>query len=81
MLTITRAFLEARKDEIVVADPEVTAFVVVHTVEALTHRAVLMRPELLESPVFVDEVTRLVVGYLRGQGSLVGAGKVPPPRT
>ena len=80
VLTITRAFLEARKDNIAMADPEVAAFVLVHTVEALAHRAILMRPELLERPVFVDEVTRLVVGYLRGQGSLVGAGMLPPPR-
>ena len=80
VLAMTRAYLEARKDELHLADPDVTAFIVVHTIEALTHRAVLMRPELLDRPVFVDEVTRLVVGYLRGQGSLVGAGMLPPAR-
>jgi hypothetical protein len=38
------------------------------TVEALTHAAVVNRPEVLrdKSGVFADEVTRLVVGYLRG---------------
>ena len=51
-----------------VADLDVASFVCVATVEALTHAAVVNRPEVLsdKSGVFADEVTRLVVGYLRG---------------
>jgi AcrR family transcriptional regulator len=66
VLTITRAYLEARKEELGIKNTEVAAFIVVHAIEALTHRAVLMRPELLDEPAFIDDVTRLVVGYLRG---------------
>ena len=66
VLTITRAYLEARKEELGIENTEVAAFIVVHAIEALTHRAVLMRPELLDEPAFIDDVTRLVVGYLRG---------------
>jgi hypothetical protein len=51
-----------------VADPDLAAFILVTTVEALTHAAVLRRPDILadeKADEFVDEVTRLVVRYLR----------------
>ena len=81
VLALARAYLDAHEDQIAVPDVDVAAFVVVHTIEALTHRAVLMRPELLDRPGFVDEVARLVLGYLQGQGNLTGEGMAPPPRT
>lgn len=43
---------------------EIAAFVIVQTVEALTHAAVLHRPDLLRSEAFVNEVTELIVRYL-----------------
>ena len=43
---------------------EIAAFVVVQAVEALTHAAVLHRPELLRSEEFIDETTELIVRYL-----------------
>jgi AcrR family transcriptional regulator len=66
--TLIRAYLEAHRAELRVADLDVASFVCVATVEALTHAAVVNRPEVLsdKSGVFADEVTRLVVGYLRG---------------
>jgi len=66
--TLIRAYLEAHRDELRVADLDVASFVCVATVEALTHAAVVNRPEVLsdKSGVFAEEVTRLVVGYLRG---------------
>ena len=66
--TLIRAYLEAHRDELRVVDLDVASFVCVATVEALTHAAVVNRPEVLsdKSGVFADEVTRLVVGYLRG---------------
>jgi AcrR family transcriptional regulator len=66
--TLIRAYLEAHRDELRDADLDVASFVCVATVEALTHAAVVNRPEVLsdKSGVFADEVTRLVVGYLRG---------------
>ncbi|MGH7924190.1 MAG: TetR family transcriptional regulator [Candidatus Binatus sp.] len=65
---LVRGYLEAHRDEIDVADPDVAAFVCVTVVEALTHAAVLHRPDLLSDEKarrFVDDVTRLVVRYLR----------------
>jgi AcrR family transcriptional regulator len=66
--TLVRGYLEAHRDEIDVADLDLAAFVVVTVVEALTHAAVLRRPDILadkKARQFVDDVTRLVVRYLR----------------
>src|SRR5262249_51238702 len=63
-----RDYLEAHRDEIDVADLDLAAFILVTTVEALTHSAVRRRPDILadeRSGEFVDEVTRLVLRYLR----------------
>jgi AcrR family transcriptional regulator len=65
---LVRGYLEAHRDEIDVADPDVAAFVCVTAVEALTHAAVLRSPDILtgeKARRFVDDVTRLVVRYLR----------------
>jgi AcrR family transcriptional regulator len=65
---LVRGYLEAHRDEIDVADLDVAAFVCVTAVEALTHAAVLRRPDILtdeKAQRFVDDVTRLVVRYLR----------------
>ena len=65
---LIRAYLEAHRHELGVADLDVASFVCVATVEALTHAAVVNRPDVLsdKAGMFTDEVTRLVVGYLRG---------------
>jgi len=65
---LVRGYLEAHRDEIDVADPDLAAFVCVTVVEALTHAAVLRRPDMLageKAQRFVDDVTRLLVRYLR----------------
>ena len=65
---LVRGYLEAHRDEIDVEDLDLAAFVVVTVVEALTHAAVLRRPDILSDEKagrFVDDVTRLVVRYLR----------------
>jgi AcrR family transcriptional regulator len=65
---LVRSYLEAHRDEIDVADLDLAAFILVTVVEALTHAAVLRRPDLLgdgKARQFVDDVTRLVVRYLR----------------
>src|SRR5579871_1568555 len=62
-----RAYLETHRSEIGVADLDLAAFIIVTTVEALTHSAVLHRPDILtgeKADVFVDEVTGLVLRYL-----------------
>jgi AcrR family transcriptional regulator len=65
-IALVRAYLEAHKDEIAVEDLDLAAFLAVSCVEAMTHIAVLRRPELLSEPRFVDEVAALVVRYLEG---------------
>jgi AcrR family transcriptional regulator len=67
---LVRAYLEAHRDEIDVTDLDLAAFVLVTVVEALTHAAVLRRPDILsgeKAERFVDDVTRLVIRYLRTQ--------------
>jgi AcrR family transcriptional regulator len=68
LYALVRGYLDAHRDEIDVADPDIAAFVCVTAVEALTHAAVLRRPDILtddKAQKFVDDVTRLVVQYLR----------------
>jgi AcrR family transcriptional regulator len=65
---LVRGYLEVHREEIDVADLDLAAFVLVTVVEALTHAAVLRRPDILSDEKagrFVDDVTRLVVRYLR----------------
>jgi AcrR family transcriptional regulator len=65
---LVRGYLEAHRDELDVADPDVAAFICVTAVEALTHAAIVRRPEILTDEKvdrLVDDVTRLVVRFLR----------------
>ncbi len=65
MTALVRAYLEARRDKLVVEDLDMAAFIVVGIVESLTHAAVLSRPDLLGEP-FVREVSAVVIRYLTG---------------
>jgi AcrR family transcriptional regulator len=72
-----QSYLDAHRDEIDVADVNLAAFVLTTTVEALTHVAVLRRPDLLDGDkagAFVNEVAGLVLRYLRptDRGGAVG---------
>ena len=64
---LVRSYLEERRDEISVRDLDSTTSILVTTVEALTHQFVIHRPGAPERDRdrFIDEVTRLVVGYLQ----------------
>lgn len=62
-----RGFLEQRRDELRAVDLDLAAFVCVTAIEALTHTAVLHRPDVLSDAAveaLVDEAARLVLGYL-----------------
>jgi AcrR family transcriptional regulator len=63
---LVRSYLEKRRNEISVRDLDSTTSILVTTVEALTHQFVIHRPEApaRDRDRFIDEVTRLVVGYL-----------------
>jgi AcrR family transcriptional regulator len=64
---LVRGYLEQRRHEIAVSDLDSATSICVTTVEALTHEFVINKPEALDGDrdTFIDEVTRLVVGYLR----------------
>jgi len=65
---LIRGYLEAHRGEIDVADLDLAAFILVTTIEALTHSAVLHRPDILadgRAGEFADEVAGLVLRYLR----------------
>jgi AcrR family transcriptional regulator len=67
-LALFRHFLEGHRDELRNVDLELASFVCVTSIEALTHTAVLHRPEVLSDKAaarLVDEATRLVIRYLR----------------
>jgi AcrR family transcriptional regulator len=66
--TLIRGYLDAHRDEIDVADLDLAAFICVTAVDALTHAAVLRRPDILtneKAEKFMNEVTDLVVRYLQ----------------
>ncbi len=56
--------LALRKPELAITDPEMSAFVLVSAIEAITHRAALFSPDLLSDPRLVDETVALVTRYL-----------------
>lgn len=59
-----RAFLESRRSELAVRDLDLAVYLVVRSVEATIHEAVVERPDDLASGAITREVTRLVLGYL-----------------
>lgn len=64
---LLRTYFEAHRDELSVADLDMAAFICVTALEALTHAAVLHRPDILsdeKADKFVDEVTGLICRYL-----------------
>lgn len=66
--SLFRTYLEAHREEIRAVDLDLAAFVCVTSIEALTHAAVLHRPEILgddAAAALIDEATRLIVRYLQ----------------
>jgi len=65
---LVRSYLEARRAQIAMKDLETATFVCVSTVECLAHEYVIRHPHATsgEQDGFVEEVTRLIVGYLQG---------------
>lgn len=63
-IALVRAYLAARREDLAVEDLDMAAFLAVTAVEAMTHAAVLRRPELLSDERFVDEVAAMIVRYL-----------------
>lgn len=63
-----RAILEGRRDELRVTDLDAAVFVVVHTVEAVTHRGGRYYQSELSPNRLVDEVSDLITRYLCRNG-------------
>jgi AcrR family transcriptional regulator len=57
-------WISLRRDEVDVADPSMTAHVLVTALDSLTDHALIFRPELLESARFERELKKLVAGCL-----------------
>jgi AcrR family transcriptional regulator len=74
-MALVRIYLEMHKAELGIEDLELAAFLAVSCVEAMTHVAVLRRPELLSEPRFVDEVAAMVVRYLEGDKNTLAEKK------
>ncbi|HKP61420.1 MAG TPA: TetR/AcrR family transcriptional regulator [Polyangiales bacterium] len=64
-MQLAEAYFRAHAKELRPQNHALSAFMLVHSVEALTHAAVLSRPEWLAAPEFVSEISVLVLGYLR----------------
>jgi hypothetical protein len=58
------AVLTARRDELAIQDPELSAYICVSAIEAIAHRSALLAPERLKDPRLIDEATALVTRYL-----------------
>ncbi|MBL0215794.1 MAG: TetR family transcriptional regulator [Myxococcales bacterium] len=63
-LLLVAALLEARKGELAIRDPEMAAFVLVASIEAIAQRAALFQPARLTDPALIDEATAMVTRYL-----------------
>ena len=61
---LVRGILETRRAEIRSVDLELATFVIISSVEAVTHEAGLERPEALKDPRLEDELVELVLRYL-----------------
>ena len=65
---LIRLYLESHRQELRIQDLDTATFIAVSTVEALTHAAVVLRPEMVSgdrADAYIDEVTALLVRYLR----------------
>ncbi len=60
---LVRGYLQAHRHEVKVRDLELASFVVVQAVEGVTHAA-LLHEAPLDDERLMDEISRLVIGYL-----------------
>lgn len=67
ILALVGTYLEERRESIAVEDIGIASFICVTTVESLTHQFVIENPDPAArvQATFVDEVVRLLTGYLQ----------------
>ncbi len=61
---LLRAYLELHRSQIQPQNLDLAVLIVERTVEALTHTAVIERPELLSDGQLEQEITNLLLSYL-----------------
>jgi AcrR family transcriptional regulator len=64
VITNVREYLRTKSDQIRPRNIDLAAWVVVQSIEALTHAAVISHPEYLETEEFASELSRLLLDYL-----------------
>lgn len=64
MHRMVAGLLAARRRDLAIRDPDLAAFILVSTIEAVIHRAALLYPARLRDPRLVEETTLLVTRYL-----------------
>lgn len=64
MIELIRAELERREERLRPENLEIAVFILVHSVQAVIHAAVLDRPRTLGDDALADEVTEMVLRYL-----------------
>ncbi len=67
------AYLTLHREEVALDDLELGAYVLVKAAEALTHAAVIDRPELLGNGALEAQIVRLVLSYVRPSAAVPGA--------
>lgn len=65
-IQLARTYLEHHRTELRPIDLDLAAFLIVTTIESVTHGAVLSRPAMLERADLVDETAALVTRFLVG---------------
>lgn len=67
MRRVVRAYLEGHRDHILPRDLDLAAFVLVTTVESLTHAALLADPPPVDLDALAEEMAAVVLRYLTGE--------------
>ncbi len=65
MTGLVEKYLRSLGDQVRPVDPALAAFIIFGSLRSALLLSVLQKPQRLDDPVFVDELTRLVGGYLR----------------
>jgi len=64
LIEVMRSELERRPEKLRPRDLEMAVFILVHSVQAVTHAAILERPDALSDDALADEISALVLRYL-----------------
>ena len=64
--SLVRGYLEGHRDHLRPRDLEMAAFLLVHSVESVSYAVAVLRPRYLERDALAEEVSQLVIRYLRG---------------